>query len=567
MQKTKFNPSIIKDYIIFLDQIPGQGNLDNRISGLMRSLGAVGQPSEVFENLGGFAIRLTDQQAKRLQGLGGVKSVEANAEVFLEPPIQGSATDSNNPPPENTNPNALDTYVDSSLNNETQPWGTSAVWQTNDIRSRGNFADDTYAFIIDSGIRDNTGDLNFATSSWSRSWVRREKPFQDGNGHGTHVSGSIGALINGSGIIGVAPGAQMVSLKVFDSRGGGASYATITSAINHAVGVIEANGLDKNKVVINMSLGGSQSDSLDLAVIAAADKGITVVVAAGNDGADADGFSPAAAGNHPNVYSVSAVDSSYTMANWSNFDFNNEGEDDVDFAAPGVGVLSHYKSGLALLSGTSMAAPHVAGLKLAGGVVPGDLVKVSTPGTADPFALGIFSEPAPEEPEPPAPEEPEQPPAPEEPEPPTPEEPPSSETIWGTKGNDTLNGTDGSDIITGVSETEAAPVGRGQQDVLIGAGGADVFMLGDSRGLFYNDNNRRDLGDNDYAEIIDFQRGTDKLLLVNVDYVFTVDTDALYLYWDRNSNGRLDASKRNKDELIAVLNGVDDLTLNDIDFV
>ena len=136
-----------------------------------------------------------------------------------------------------------------------------------------------------------------------------------------------------------------------------------------------------------MSLGGVHSAALDSAVKKVADQGINFSIAAGNSGEDADGFSPASAGDHHNVYTVSAVDSNYRMSSWSNWD-DTIGGDDVDLAAPGVGVLSYYQGGgLAYLSGTSMAAPHVAGALLMGGIKEGELVQANSSGYADPFAL------------------------------------------------------------------------------------------------------------------------------------------------------------------------------------
>ena len=188
----------------------------------------------------------------------------------------------------------------------------------------------------------------------------------------------------------MAPGAEVISLKVFNRSGGGASYSTIIDAVNYATQCINSNGLDKSKCVINMSLGGGFSSGLDRAVKAAADQGIKFAIAAGNSGRDADNYSPAAAGDHPNVYTVSAVDNKYQMAGFSNWD-DPSGGDDVDFAAPGVAVRSYYKGGaLADLSGTSMAAPHVAGLLLMGNIKTGDMVKANGGGYADPFALGTL---------------------------------------------------------------------------------------------------------------------------------------------------------------------------------
>ena len=548
-------------FVVFLDDAPGQGGVSQRAQALLRSLGVNGQPTLLFDKLNGFALRITEQQARRLRALGGVQSVEADAAVFLEPPIPGSTNASSSLQPQATGSAALTNYGDGSAGSgETLPWGVRAVWQGDDISARGNFASDTYAFVIDSGVLSSTGDLNLAgTNSWHRSWVSGETAFTDGNGHGSHVAGTIAALANGKGVVGVAPGAQVVSLKVFDSSGGGASYSSIIDAINHAVAVINNNGLDKKKVVINMSLGGGFSSSLDTAVKNAASQGIRLAVAAGNSGKDADNYSPAAAGDHPNVFTISAVDSQYNMTSWSNWDqiTGRDKVDDVDLAAPGVSVLSYYRNGqLAYLSGTSMAAPHVAGLLLAGGVQAGPLVTPYYAGTADPFALGITTS---SDPEPPATD-----PQPE-PEP----EPSTDQILWGTTGNDTITGGNGNDRLSGVlaSGTKANAMGARQIDVLTGGAGADVFVLGDSRGVFYDDRSSRNLGTANYARIKDFTAGEDKLQLRNANYLFTVSSGNLSLYWDLNGNGKLDTGGRNCDELIALLEGVSNLSGSDMLFV
>jgi Ca2+-binding RTX toxin-like protein len=553
-------PATERLFIVFLDDAPGEGGVAQRAQALLRSLGVNGQPSLVFDQLNGFALRITDQQARRLQALGGVKSVEADAAVFLEPPIPGSTQSGSSLQAQAAGSASLASYTNGTAGSgETLPWGVRAVWQGNDVSARGNFASDTYAFVIDSGVLSSTGDLNLAgTSSWHRSWISGETAFTDGNGHGSHVAGTIAALANGKGVVGVAPGAQVVSLKVFDSSGGGASYASIIDAINHAVTVINNNGLDKKKVVINMSLGGGFSSSLDTAVKNAANQGIRLAVAAGNDGKDADSYSPAAAGDHPNVFTISAVDSQYKMASWSNWDqiTSTDKVDDVDLAAPGVNVLSYYQNGqLAYLSGTSMAAPHVAGLLLAGGVQAGSLVTPHVSGTADPFALGVLPTTAPEPPT--TDPEPEPEPSP---------EPISDQILWGTTGNDTITGGNGNDRISGVvaSGTTASAMGAGQIDVLTGSGGADVFVLGDSRGVFYDDRSSGNLGTADYARIKDFTKGEDKLQLRNANYIATVSSGNLSLYWDRNGNGKLDTGGRNRDELIALLEGVSSISGSDI---
>lgn len=375
-------------FIVFLDGAPGVGGVAERATALLASLGEAAQPSILFDQLNGFAVQTTAPQAQRLRALGGVRSVDAEQVVSLERPINVVKTPSL-PPQDDVTGAALTTYGDMQFGSgEYLPWGVRAVWQGRDISTKGNIATNSYAFVIDSGVRSNTDDLNInTTSSWHKSWTG-ESPFSDGQGHGTHVAGTIAALANGRGVVGVAPGANLVSLKVFNNNGGGATSTTIIAAINHAASVINTNSLDKNKVVVNMSLGGSLNTSIESAVKNAANQGILFSVAAGNSGKDADGFSPASAGDHAKVYTVSAVDSTYKMPGFSNWD-NMSGGDDVDVAAPGVRVLSHYTQGyLAWMDGTSMAAPSAAGLLLMGGITPGDLVAPFSNRVADPMAWG-----------------------------------------------------------------------------------------------------------------------------------------------------------------------------------
>ena len=392
-----------------------------------------------------------------------------------------------------------------------------------------------YAFVIDSGVLATTHDLNL-NQAWSKSWVTGESPFTDGAGHGTHVAGIIGALANGIGIVGVAPGASIVSLKVFGNNGTTTS-ANVISAVEYAVSTIIGNNLNLAKVVINLSLGGPFSPALSTAVLNAANLGIRITVAAGNIGADADATTPANAGTHPNVFTVSAVDNNYVMPSWSNWDQVNAADpvDSVDVAAPGVNILSYSKFGLlTYLSGTSMAAPHVAGALLIGGVQAGNLVTPFTPGTADPFAWAAdvtgSNSGAPGA--------------------------PSNQVLWGSIASETLIGGNGNDHLTGVlaSGTTGPSLGQGQIDVLIGGLGADVFLLGDSRGVYYDDLNINSLGKSDYAIIQDFTRGVDKLQLLSGNYFTAVSGGNTSIYWDANANGRFETLLSSNDELIAIIN-------------
>lgn len=210
------------------------------------------------------------------------------------------------------------------------------------------------AWVIDSGVDQDHSDLNVDTARSANFVSGGKNTKDDQNGHGTHVAGTIGALDNNIGSVGVAPGATIVGVRVLDRRGSGT-----TSGVIAGVDYVAANASPGD--VANMSLGGGVSSTLDAAVITASNKGIYFVLAAGNESRDANTSSPARA-NGDYIWTVSAMDSSDRFASFSNF-----GNPPVDCAAPGVGVYSTYKDGgYRSLSGTSMAAPHVAGLLLFG---------------------------------------------------------------------------------------------------------------------------------------------------------------------------------------------------------
>ena len=272
------------------------------------------------------------------------------------------------------------------ISGDTLTWGVQSSWDGIDYTAQGDFASDKYAFVIDSGVSDSTGDLNIHPT-WSKSWVQGETWSDDLNGHGTHVAGTIAAKANGSGVVGVAPGAMVIALQVLDQTGSGSLFH-VNEAINYAVGLIEGNNLGLSDTVINLSLGGDYSSYLDSSIKNAASKGIRFSIAAGNEGSDADFFSPASAGDHANVFTVSAVNHQNEMASFSNWD-DPLGGDDVDFSAPGVNILSLTQNGgLTSWDGTSMAAPHVAGLLLLDeGVKAGEIGSANAGGYADPLAV------------------------------------------------------------------------------------------------------------------------------------------------------------------------------------
>ncbi|MEJ8756731.1 S8 family serine peptidase [Pontibacter sp. H259] len=226
------------------------------------------------------------------------------------------------------------------------------------------------AWIIDSGIDTDHSDLNIDLAR-SASFIYGVTSVEDGYGHGTIVAGIVAAKNNGSGMIGVASGAKVVALRVFDDAGQGTMSRAI-SAVNHVINVAAPGD------VVNMSLGGGISSTLDNAVKTAAAKGIMFAIAAGNSAVDCINNSPARV-DATNVYTVSAMDRYDRFASFSNYG------SPVDYTAPGASVTSTANNGSLVnaASGTSFAAPHVAGILLlqgkviANGTVTGD--KDATP--------------------------------------------------------------------------------------------------------------------------------------------------------------------------------------------
>ena len=232
------------------------------------------------------------------------------------------------------------------------------------------------AWVIDTGVDLDHLDLNVDTAR-STSFVSREKSADDGNGHGTHVAGTIGARNNTFGVVGVAAGARVVGVKVLSRSGSGTNSGVIAG-----VDYVKANAAVGD--VANMSLGGGVSTALDNAVISAALAGIRFAVAAGNSSADANTSSPARA-NGPNIYTIAAF--SPTTLLWASF--SNWGQPPVDYAEPGVNILSTWKDGgYNTISGTSMAAPHMAGILMFRSLQSPNTV--TRTGTTDVYRIGII---------------------------------------------------------------------------------------------------------------------------------------------------------------------------------
>lgn len=202
--------------------------------------------------------------------------------------------------------------------------------------------------VIDTGIDASHSDLNVVDGI---NFAKGNK-WSDGNGHGTHVAGTIAAKNNDIGVVGVAPGANLYAVKVLDNRGSG-FMSDVIAGVNWVANPV--NDID----VANMSLGGSISSALNDAVENAVSEGVVFVVAAGNESTDACSKSPASA---PSAITVSALDDRDGVSNNDPFAYFSNYGDCVDMIAPGVLILSTWKDGgYNTISGTSMASPHVAG--------------------------------------------------------------------------------------------------------------------------------------------------------------------------------------------------------------
>ena len=301
------------------------------------------------QTVNGVTLKLSNRELALLKEDSRIAYIEQDQIISLGPP-KGAAKPGGGTAPQET------------------PWGITRV---NGI---SNYTGSNVAWVLDTGIDLDHSDLNVDVSR-SVSFLTSGGPSaaspDDEHGHGSHVAGTIGALNNSIGVIGVAPGATVISVRVLNRQGSG----TISGVI---AGVDHVGSHGRGGDVANMSLGGSASQALDDAVVAASANGIKFCLAAGNESDDANNYSPARA-NGNNIYTISAMRQGDIWASFSNF-----GNPPIDYCAPGVAIKSTWKNGgYNTISGTSMATPHAAGVLLLGSAKASGKVSADPDGNPD----------------------------------------------------------------------------------------------------------------------------------------------------------------------------------------
>lgn len=249
---------------------------------------------------------------------------------------------------------------------QTIPWGIARVGYASGIGKT--------AWIIDTGVDFDHPDLNVDTIR-QMTFVPGTKTADDDQGHGTRCAGTVAAIDNEIGVVGVASGATVVPVKV-SSVGGRGLISWHIAGVDYVASAASPGD------AVNISWRASIDQSIDDAVLAASSKGIFFAIGSCNDSDYAYNYSPQRV-NGPYVWTVSAMDSTDTWAYFSNF-----GNPPVDFCQPGIGILTCTIGGTyAISSGTSRSAPHMCGILLItnGNPTTNGYVKNDPDGIPDPI--------------------------------------------------------------------------------------------------------------------------------------------------------------------------------------
>jgi subtilisin len=368
------------DLIVVLEDHPSQemnpGMNIARARGVAHAQGL--EPNYVYGTLfSGFAARVPESRLAMLESDPDVAYISPDRPVHLPRPIDAGSRGSG---PEGSGPKKClnDPTLKgcgggggeedgSATSDQVEPWGIDRVGAYPALVPALLDGDGIHVYVIDTGIDSDHPDLwehlsaeGYAAFNCIGKGRLCKKIWDDDNRHGTHVTGTIGALDNGRDVVGVAPGAILHAVKVLD-RGGSGTWSSVIAGVDWVANQAVAKGVP---VIANMSLSGSGQKigscvggttvALYDAICRARNLGVVFVVAAGNSGGNAANYVPAAYDDA--VITVSATDPFDDWPYWSNYGSA------VAIAAPGVSVLSTGLGGGAMtLSGTSMASPHVAG--------------------------------------------------------------------------------------------------------------------------------------------------------------------------------------------------------------
>ncbi len=280
--------------------------------------------AQSFDKLNGMVVHANEKAIENMPFYSEISSIEHDQIVSMLPKKENPAKPGG------------DTTV---TNPQVQDWGIGAINAPSVWNSYSGSS--VKVAVIDTGIDSNHPDLKVYGGA---NFVARAKSYDDDNGHGSHVAGTIAALNNSQGVVGVAYNSELYAVKVLDRRGSG-YLSDVILGIEWAI--------DNQMDVINMSLGSnSPSSAFESVLNYAAAENIIVVAAAGNDASAVD-----YPGAYPTTIAVGAIDDSLDLAY-----FSSNGPE-VDVVAPGVNIYSTYKEGsYKSLNGTSMASPHVAGI-------------------------------------------------------------------------------------------------------------------------------------------------------------------------------------------------------------
>ncbi|MFE9483814.1 S8 family serine peptidase [Streptomyces spororaveus] len=303
--------AISGSYVVILDASANKEQLARKYGGeLKRSYGS---------GVNGFsAAGLSETEAKRLAADPAVGKVVQNKKFTI------NATQTNPP-----------------------SWGLDRIDQTAQASDKKYTYPDgggegVTAYVIDTGVRTTHKDFGGrATSGFDA--VDNDDSADDGNGHGTHVAGTIAGTSHG-----VAKKAKVVAVRVLDDNGSGTTEQVVA-------GIDWVTQNHKGPSVANMSLGGGADEALDEAVRRAVASGVTFTLAAGNESADAGQGSPSRVTEAITVASSTIDDQQSSFSNFGSV---------VDLYAPGSDITSAWNdsdTGTKTISGTSMAAPHAAG--------------------------------------------------------------------------------------------------------------------------------------------------------------------------------------------------------------